>query len=388
MLLVVFTSGVSRAADIEHVLSAMEALNARTEKIIMDAEKNSEAYDAILSKMEEAQGQSNSALAAIRAGNFGKLKSLALANVALGNQYVKEYQRFLSEVGNDSSCYRPEVIDGFNDNIAKVKTFAQRLPQIQVVSSEQDANIALMDLFGNSAYVFVVPTMFAAQTLCIVGDAEPVFEQFNAMEGDIVAGFLAQAMTEGELGDEYDEMEDIEISSLPIDDIAFTDPLVEVCVKTYAASIEATRTDELFDLLCTPPKGSAVQLNDLSHFQGISDVTFIGVSIADLSPLNTLPYLNNVVIENSQVSSLGDLSALKGSLTLLNADVEDITPLITSGLETVYVDDAADCRALSPFLTAEDVVVVFTGGNEEVIVGEDNGSGLYVVTNCTKDSVK
>ncbi|MGF1766348.1 hypothetical protein L4D06_03020 [Enterovibrio makurazakiensis] len=399
-VLLISPLNTSANTDIERVLDATEALNDNTVNILADAERNTEEFGAILNKMDEVEQQTDSALTAIRSGNFGKLTLLALDNAKLGELYVAEYQTFLKHVGQDSSCYRPHVIGEFNESIAKLKAYAARVPQLQAVSSEEDALLSIIELNLKSGSFFAVPAMFHVTTLCIVGDAEPILEQFNAMEGDVVAGFLAQAMQgngfeNGDippLSDDMIEMLEEEdaweaIPSRPISDIQFSDPNVEICVKDSAEMFGAEMTDELPEVICDFPEGEPVALEDLAKFQALEHVTIEGAKISSLSSLSGLPYLNSVVIENSVLSSVANLSDMGGSLVLSNTEVIGWSDLAQSGFDTVNIEQLKDCKSLSAFLKNDSLIITFVGTGEFETLGDIDGNGMRVVTDCTKDSV-
>ncbi|MDD1779981.1 hypothetical protein LRP49_02110 [Enterovibrio sp. ZSDZ35] len=400
---------VSADANIEQVLDATEALNDNTEEILADAEKNVEEFGAILNKMEEVQNRTESALAAIRSVDFGKMASLAHDNARLGNLYIAEYQTYLNQVGEESTCYRPQVIGEFRDTVSKLKDYANRIPQLKAVGTEEDALLSIMELGFKSGSFFAVPSMFAVQTLCVVGDAEPIFEQFNAMEGDVVAGFLAHAMKgEGfEDGDipplpedmmemyEEDMMEMHEeeddawepVPSRPISEITFSDPNIETCVKQSAEMFEAQMTDELPEVVCELQNGAAIVLDDLAQFQELKQVVLAGATIHSLAPLSGLPYLNYVVIENSVLSSVGDVSRLGGALLLSNTAVTGWSDFADSRLDTLNIEQPKDCRSLSTFLQNDSLIVTFLGTGQFETIGDIDGNGMRVVTECTKDSV-
>lgn len=404
--------------QIEHNIQLVEDLQRKTASLMEESQQNGEAYQEIIAAMTDVLEKTESPLTAVRSGDLGRLASLARSNASLGNGYVTEYKAFLDKVDQSSTCYRPDLVTEYRQSIAELNDFADAIPSLKAAANtDMAASDVMMALNMNAMLMATVPSTFMVHNLCVVGDAEPILQQFNEVEGAIVKALVGQAilaedpdfdlppeMLGDAFADEYlanadsypdagfveddhfqDEYEET-VSPL-ISELAFADPQIEKCLKQSAEMDQAERVNDLSTVICELPTSAKIRLNDLAQFPTISDVMLSGGEIESLSPLNSAESLSQILIDHSTIHSFGDLSNVSATAVFSNVKSEDWGSLTQSGMDYIVIEQPGDCAQLAPLLGSGAVIAKFAGDDAPNLTYEEVKSSKVVVTDCRKDSV-
>ncbi|WP_325895285.1 hypothetical protein [Grimontia sp. NTOU-MAR1] len=404
--------------QIEHNIQLVEDLQRKTASLMEESQQNGEAYQEVVAAMTDVLEKTESPLTAVRSGDLGRLASLARSNASLGNAYVTEYKAFLDKVDKSSTCYRPDLVSEYRQSITELNDFADAIPSLKAAANtDMAASDVMMALNMNAMLMATVPSTFMAHNLCVVGDAEPILQQFNEVEEDIVKALVGQAilaedpdfdlppeMLDDEFAGEFftnadsypedDFLEDgysqdgyEETLSTLISELVFADPQIEKCLKQSADMDQAERVNDLSTVICELPKAAKIRLNDLAQFPYLNDVMLSGGEIESLSPLNSAESLSQILIDRSTIHSFGDLSNVSATSVFSNVNSGDWGSLTQSGMDYIVIEQPGDCGQLAPLMGSGAVIAKFAGDDAPNLTYEDVKSSKVVVTDCRKDSV-
>ncbi|MBE1276800.1 hypothetical protein [Enterovibrio baiacu] len=393
---------VAAESNIERNMAAIEKLQNNTAPLIDEALSNVSEYEALTERLSERFESTGSGLMALRVAKIDKRIALAKSNLALAERYIEKYKTFLNDVDPESACYRPELVSDFYDRIQALDDLSTTILTFKTITEEDKAKAAVVQLGMHGVGVAEVPGTFVIANACFLEDAAPVLEAFfGDMSGEEFANLAELAESEGMLeplpGDLWQDDEALEEGmdalaplSQPIDDVVFSDPEMEACVSMAAQVNEATRVNDLSTLLCDLPINAKIRLDDLASFPGLEVVTLSGVEVESLSPLNEMPALSQVLIEQSTISSFGDMSNVQADLVFSEVDAEDWGALAQSESGRIYIEQPSDCRSLSSLVHSGAVSVIFSDGEGQLDaqgMSDSVNADRVVITDCTRDSV-
>ncbi|MEZ9522885.1 hypothetical protein [Enterovibrio norvegicus] len=398
----IFPFSVAAETDIERNMAAIEKLQNNTAPLIDEALSNVGEYEVLTQKLSERFESTGSGLMALRVAKIDTRIALAKSNSALAERYIEKYKTFLNDVDPESACYRPELVSDFYDRIQSLGDLSATILTFKTTTEEDKAMAAVVQLGMHGVGVAEVPGAFVVANACILEDTAPVLEAFfGDMSGEEFSDLVELAEGQGVLeplsddmwqdedavGDEMDEPAPL---SQPIDEVEFIDPEMASCVSMAAQVSEATRVNDLSALLCDLPTNAKIRLDDLASFPGLEVVTLSGVEVESLAPLNDMPALSQVLIEQSTISSFGDMSNVQADLVFSEVDAEDWGALAQSDAGRIYIEQPSDCRSLSSLVHSGAVSVIFSDGEGQLDaqgMSDSVNADRVVITDCTRDSV-
>ncbi|TKB51455.1 hypothetical protein FCL40_02555 [Ferrimonas sediminicola] len=370
--------------------------------------KHAEQMEEFSRRLDDTQ----SALAVLGSPLIPEMKQTAAKMLALGNQYLIQYQRFLGELNKSSECYQPRKLDRYRQISSELQDYLDSLESLTSVTNEGDAFAALMTInLGQTRLAMLVDLLNVAK-ICYLSETAPsLAADFQALDGALAASLpwsgaiLASLDDEDPPGSEQgwgDGAEDVgddapplppplvasPPQSTPIAALTFSEPSIGRCIRQAAEQFMLDTSDEVTTLSCQLSTTEPVTLADLTGLSSLQALALAGGNITDLTALAPLARLELLQLEGSRVERFEGLDRFSGNLSLSAVHSQDWQALARSQAETISIMAVPDCSALAPLARHPGVALLYRGLDpyqmadlmEQVDRGEKS---LTIMTDCS-----
>jgi hypothetical protein len=170
-LMVAFTTMSFAALASNHV--AIDAFEAKTKPIAQDAKVISDKQLVLMEEFNQLM-ESGNASAVFQSGKVQELQALGEKTLVQAKLFVKEYQQFLSQLPETSTCYLPENVTEYNNLIDEVSANNQSLSELSATVSPGDeagATMALLNVQMHAGWVSSFVQMFQLVKMCYITEA-------------------------------------------------------------------------------------------------------------------------------------------------------------------------------------------------------------------------
>jgi hypothetical protein len=170
-LLVAFTT-MSFAALASNQF-AIDAFEAKTKPIAQDAKVISDKQLVLMEEFNQLM-ESGNASAVFQSGKVQELQALGEKTLVQAKLFVKEYQQFLSQLPETSTCYLPENVTEYTSLIDEVSANNQSLSELSATVSPGDeagATMALLNVQMHAGRVSSFVQMFQLVKMCYITEA-------------------------------------------------------------------------------------------------------------------------------------------------------------------------------------------------------------------------
>jgi hypothetical protein len=170
-LMVAFTTMSFAALASNQV--AIDAFEAKTKPIAQDAKVLSDKQLVLMQEFNQLM-ESGNASAVFQSGKVQELQALGEKTLVQAKLFVKEYEQFLSQLPETSTCYTPENVTEYNSLIDEVSANNQSLSELSATVSPGDnagATMALLNVQMHAGRVSSFVQMFQLVKMCYVTEA-------------------------------------------------------------------------------------------------------------------------------------------------------------------------------------------------------------------------
>ncbi|MGI2113776.1 hypothetical protein ACRN9G_09245 [Shewanella frigidimarina] len=174
-LLVAMTTAITTMsfAALASNQGAIDAFEAKTKPIAQDAKVLSDKQLVLMQEFNQLM-ESGNAAAVFQSGKVAELQALGEQTLVQAKLFVKEYQQFLSELPETSTCYTPENVSEYNRLINEVATKNQSLSELSSTvapGDEMAATMAVLNLQMHAGQVSSLVQMFQLVKMCYITEA-------------------------------------------------------------------------------------------------------------------------------------------------------------------------------------------------------------------------
>ena len=174
-LLVAMTTAITTMsfAALASNQGAIDAFEAKTKPIAQDAKVLSDKQLVLMQEFNQLM-ESGNAAAVFQSGKVAELQALGEQTLVQAKLFVKEYQQFLSELSETSTCYTPENVSEYNRLINEVATKNQSLSELSSTvapGDEMAATMAVLNLQMLAGQVSSLVQMFQLVKMCYITEA-------------------------------------------------------------------------------------------------------------------------------------------------------------------------------------------------------------------------
>ncbi|MGI1999512.1 hypothetical protein [Shewanella frigidimarina] len=174
-LLVAMTTAITTMsfAALASNQGAIDAFEAKTKPIAQDAKVLSDKQLVLMQEFNQLI-ESGNAAAVFQSGKVAELQALGEQTLVQAKLFVKEYQQFLSELPETSTCYTPENVSEYNRLINEVATKNQSLSELSSTvapGDEMAATMAVLNLQMHAGQVSSLVQMFQLVKMCYITEA-------------------------------------------------------------------------------------------------------------------------------------------------------------------------------------------------------------------------
>jgi hypothetical protein len=152
---------------------AIDAFEAKTKPIAQDAKVLSDKQLVLMQEFNQLM-ESGNASAVFQSGKVQELQALGEKTLVQAKLFVKEYQQFLSQLPETSTCYLPENVTEYNNLIDEVSANNQSLSELSTTVSPGDeagATMALLNVQMHAGRVSSFVQMFQLVKMCYITEA-------------------------------------------------------------------------------------------------------------------------------------------------------------------------------------------------------------------------
>ncbi|KVX01502.1 hypothetical protein [Shewanella frigidimarina] len=191
-LLVAMTTAITTMsfAALASNQGAIDAFEAKTKPIAQDAKVLSDKQLVLMQEFNQLM-ESGNAAAVFQSGKVAELQALGEQTLVQAKLFVKEYQQFLSELPETSTCYTPENVSEYDRLINEVATKNQSLSELSSTvapGDEMAATMAVLNLQMHAGQVSSLVQMFQLVKMCYITEAmgytKQDVERMQAEEAD------------------------------------------------------------------------------------------------------------------------------------------------------------------------------------------------------------
>ncbi|WP_144211043.1 hypothetical protein [Shewanella donghaensis] len=164
---------VNSAVFAENSQLARDQFDAKTKPIFDRSQVISEKQLALMQEFNQV-AESGSAVAIFTGGKVQELQALGEQTITEANQFITEYQQFLSQLPETSSCYLPENVEKYQGTVAEIAKANEALGQFVAPTDSNDeigATMALLNLQMHAGRLSSVVQMFQLVKVCYMTDA-------------------------------------------------------------------------------------------------------------------------------------------------------------------------------------------------------------------------
>ncbi|MXR69789.1 hypothetical protein GNT65_14095 [Shewanella sp. JBTF-M18] len=365
--------------------------------------------------------------------------------LTLTNEYLPRYRAFLARIDKNSSCYQPKRLEQFQQTRDEVQDYLNQLQGLTQTQEQGEAYAALMAINIGQSRAAVLVNLLETSKLCYVTQAMPaVAQDILLLEGlmaerlpEIVEAANLSASEPGELSSNKPSLNKPELNepelnkpahngselkgtdanpsdanaasailtdsntngSNPVDSEAFnqreenTTPkqpglqgnTLDACIEQQVSQLGLTSAQALTALSCRLSSDS-VSLEGLSKLSNLEMLSLQGGVLTDLSALAGLSHLSLLNIEQSRITSFGDLKALKGNLSFMEVDSQDWQALADAQTESIAIMSPTRCEALKPLANQPNVALLYKGLSPQAMADlmqrQASIQGLTIMTDC------
>ncbi|WP_281213168.1 hypothetical protein [Shewanella insulae] len=376
---------------------------------------------------------------------IGEMALTAGKMLTLTNEYLPRYRAFLARIDKNSSCYQPKRLEQFQQTRDEVQDYLNQLQGLIQTQDQGEAYAALMAINIGQSRAAVLVNLLETSKLCYVTQTMPaVAQDILLLEGlmaerfpEIVEAANLSASEPGELspnkpslnkpslnepelnepahkGSELKGMDanpsDANAASAiltdsntngsnPVDSEAFnqreenTSPkqpglqgnTLDACIEQQVSQLGLTSAQAITVLSCHLSSDS-VSLEGLSKLSNLEMLSLQGGVLTDLSALAGLSHLSLLNIEQSRITSFGDLKALKGNLSFMEVDSQDWQALADAQTESIAIMSPTRCEALKPLANQPNVALLYKGLSPQAMANlmqrQASMQGLTIMTDC------
>jgi hypothetical protein len=152
---------------------AIDAFEAKTKPIAQDAKVISDKQLVLMEEFNQLM-ESGNASAVFQSGKVQELQALGEKTLVQAKLFVKEYQQFLSQLPETSTCYLPENVTEYTSLIDEVSANNQSLSELSATVSPGDeagATMALLNVQMHAGRVSSFVQMFQLVKMCYITEA-------------------------------------------------------------------------------------------------------------------------------------------------------------------------------------------------------------------------
>lgn len=170
-LLVAMTTAITTMsfATLASNQGAIDAFEAKTKPIAVISEKQL----VLMDEFNQLVASGNAA-AVFQSGKVTELQALGEQTLVQAKLFVKEYEQFLAQLPETSTCYTPENVTEYNQLINEVTTKNQSLSELTntvAPGDEMAATMAVLNLQMHAGQVGSLVQMFQLVKMCYITDA-------------------------------------------------------------------------------------------------------------------------------------------------------------------------------------------------------------------------
>ncbi|MCG9738199.1 hypothetical protein L1D32_08520 [Shewanella insulae] len=365
--------------------------------------------------------------------------------LTLTNEYLPRYRAFLARIDKNSSCYQPKRLEQFQQTRDEVEDYLNQLQGLTHTQEQGEAYAALMAINIGQSRAAVLVNLLETSKLCYVTQAMPaVAQDILLLEGlmaerlpEIVEAANLSASEPGELSPNKPSLNKPELNepelnkpahngselkgtdatpsdanaasailtdsntnaSSPAEKEAFsqreenTTPkqpglqgeALDACIEQQVSQLGLTSAQAITVLSCRLSSDS-VSLEGLSKLSNLEMLSLQGGVLTDLSALAGLSHLSLLNIEQSRITSFGDLKALKGNLSFMEVDSQDWQALADAQTESIAIMSPTRCDALKPLANQPNVALLYKGLSPQAMADlmqrQASLQGLSIMTDC------
>jgi hypothetical protein len=153
--------------------ATIDAFEAKTKPIAQDAKVISDKQLVLMEAFNQLM-ESGGAATIFSSGKVQELQTLGEQTLMQAKLFVKEYQQFLSQLPETSTCYLPENVTEYNSQIDELAANNQSLSDLSGAvqpGDEVGATMALLNLQMHAGRVSSFVQMFQLVKMCYLTDA-------------------------------------------------------------------------------------------------------------------------------------------------------------------------------------------------------------------------
>ena len=174
-LLVAMTTAITTMsfAVLANNQGAIDAFEAKTKPIAQDAKVLSDKQLVLMQEFNQLMA-SGGAATIFTSGKVQELQTLGEQTLVQAKLFVKEYEQFLAQLPETSTCYTPENVTEYNRLINEVATKNQSLSELNntvAPGDEMAATMAVLNLQMHAGQVSSLVQMFQLVKMCYLTDA-------------------------------------------------------------------------------------------------------------------------------------------------------------------------------------------------------------------------
>ncbi|MCG9712881.1 hypothetical protein L1D29_08635 [Shewanella insulae] len=413
-------------------------LTKRAHQLSRRHKEQMESFSNKLDQFQDARPLLQDALIDEMAITAGKMLTLT-------NEYLPRYRAFLARIDKNSSCYQPKRLEQFQQTRDEVEDYFNQLQGLTQTQDQGEAYAALMAINIGQSRAAVLVNLLETSKLCYVTQAMPaVAQDILLLEGlmaerlpEIVEAANLSASEPGELSPNKPSLNKPSLNepelnkpahngselkgtdenrsdanaastiltdsntnaSSPVENEAFnqreenTTPkqpglqgeALDACIEQQVSQLGLTSAQAITILSCHLSSDS-VSLEGLSKLSNLEMLSLQGGVLTDLSALAGLSHLSLLNIEQSRITSFGDLKALKGNLSFMEVDSQDWQALANAQTESIAIMSPTRCEALKPLANQPNVALLYKGLSPQAMANlmqrQASMQGLTIMTDC------
>ncbi|QDE30014.1 hypothetical protein [Shewanella polaris] len=174
-LLVAMTTAITTMsfAALASNQDAIDAFEAKTKPIAQDAKVLSDKQLVLMQEFNQLM-ESGGAATIFTSGKVQELQTLGEQTLVQAKLFVKEYEQFLAQLPETSTCYTPENVTEYNRLINEVETKNQSLSELNntvAPGDEMAATMAVLNLQMHAGQVSSLVQMFQLVKICYITEA-------------------------------------------------------------------------------------------------------------------------------------------------------------------------------------------------------------------------
>ncbi|UJF22763.1 hypothetical protein [Shewanella sp. OMA3-2] len=153
--------------------AAIKSFDAKTLPITERSQVITDKQLALMKEFNQLAQARTSAVDVFKSGKVRQLQQLGEQTLVEANKFVEEYQIFLSELPETSTCYTPENVTEYQRMIAELTEANSALSHIasSVGDDEMGATMALLNVQMHAGKISALVQMFQLVKVCNMTDA-------------------------------------------------------------------------------------------------------------------------------------------------------------------------------------------------------------------------